>query len=425
MDIDPSINIGGRINVHIQDPPVVDIDGNTRVVFSDPPQITSRVGPASIRVFQNNVWVNDLSIRSADGRWYRTGDAWANHRDDRTRHRMVPLEPLRWMYEWTRYEAYLRADRMDRFAYDHAIGDRDAGSRENPGALPAWAFRQDASSGDEDGWLDPRTGSIHETYSQTRPCWHASDLRCPVHGNNQTQDPGPEPNGFWHERRGDEIERVDCPLCAGQDHDGDGRTDIRVTNNDVRRLRTPARQSVQFPSRLGPLVLTESFFKFGINVGCWRPPEDYVPPFFASISSVLATGAPASFANPEWGFFAVASARAGLRKPSGGFRYDFPPAQGDRQGWVEDDAENLYEPEWEARLWPVRDAIRTADIQSLSEVDRGTNYLFRSLIDSPWRKDFFDPPDANVPRLLHSIRSTRTGGTFDFNDPALEDVLRH
>lgn len=407
VDIDPSIRIGS-VQVHIQDPPAVTISGGTHVVFTDPPQITSQVGPASIRVFQNNVWVNGLSIRTAQCRWYRYGS-------DRIRHRMCELGPARWMYEWVKHRSYLRPDGMERFGYDHAVADYEPGSRQNPDAFKGWVFREDPAGGGPTGWFDPRIGRAPDAglYHQTRRCWHPRDLNCPVHGRNPATDPGPETNGFWHERRGRAIVRVECPICRGQDHDGDGITDVRVHQRDTFARRRPPYQSVQFPGDLGPLVLTEEFFKFGINVGVWREADGYVPSFFTE------------FGNPSWGYFALASARAGVWNPGRGeYRYDFPGGAG-RRSWVEDSPENLYEPDWEARLWAVRDAIRTTDIDSHVPTDRGLNYLLRGLLETSWRRDYFDEPDPTVPGRLRSMISTRNGRAFDLEDPGLEDVMRH
>ena len=62
-------------------------------------------------------------------------------------------------------------------------------------------------------------------------------------------------------------------------------------------------------------MLSEEFFRFGINVAVWREEQENLFDF-----EYFKT----HFGNPDWGYFAFASARAGIYESStGNYRYNF------------------------------------------------------------------------------------------------------
>jgi hypothetical protein len=158
-----------------------------------------------------------------------------------------------------------------------------------------------------------------------------------------------------------------------------------------------------------PLVCTEDFFKFGINVGTWSKP----------------VGVPSGLlSNPNWGLFALASARVGFYDPeTQEFTMRFATAE-DRAAWVEESHLNLYEPSWEFRMVSTRDAILSEDIDSYTEYDTGANYLYKGMAHSHWRDEYYGDIDRSIHGKMHGMRSP-WGRRFDLTMPELEAAIKH
>ncbi len=390
-------------------------------------QIEGQFGPAWVTVDQDYVVCNGLSTRNPEGVWRRYGD-------DRTRHRMsLGTAPDTYVYEWKKIGAYLQEEPSgQRFGWLRAIGDN------NPSGLaPLWAYNASANLL---GWFDPARGAaLHsKAYHQTRPCWHPLDAACPVHGGGggcPGNSTGLSPtDGGWHEINPLGVaDWISCPVCARADA-GDVLDDDLDRCSDVRKYgprdivppgppgapRYESARVVGFPQTVlphtelripRPLVLTEDFFKYGINVGVWKRADPAgLGEEFRLMPQVFPL--PAGFT----GRLAVASAKCGLRDTvAGTIRYRF--ANPDWcQAWVLNDPENLYVADWEARLWSVRDAIQDIDIDADLTRDSGLTYLFRGLLATEWHTADDDArPAWGLPG----------GMGLNLLDPDLKDVVRH
>lgn len=391
-------------------------------------RIEGRFGPAWVTVDDDYVVCNSLSTKAADNLWHR----WQG---DRIRHRMSTTpSPDDWIYEWKKIGAYLQNEPTgERFGWLRAINDN------NPAGLtPLWAY---SASGNPQGWFDPGTGSsLHpKAYCQTRICWHPEDHVCPVHGSGCTGDvstglPGGV-DGGWHEVIGNVITWIDCPVCtqsAGDllDDDGDGKSDVRKYQANIApplyidppphyesarisnfpQLFAPLRPQVPVELLVSrPLVLTEDFFLYGINVavvkkgGSGGQGEEFnlIPGRFPHESQRVA----------------VASAKCGFRDTATGtYRYRFTTGI-QRADWVTADGENLYVADWEARLWAVRDAILDADIAAdVVAGDTGLTYLFRGFQATAWLTTYND---------VNPVWGYGGNLGIDATDPDLKDVVRH
>ncbi|MFH1023431.1 MAG: Tad domain-containing protein [Planctomycetota bacterium] len=402
-NFDQGIHVGNNATVY---PDHINI-GNTTIYYTNPIRIITHFGPVAVRVDEDYAVANGLSTKRADCKWRRL---W----NDRTRHRMCQESATSWIYEFQKNASYMLPDSPERYTVTHAMHDNDDVWKAT-NQLPEWALKTDPVTGEVSGWFDPRAGKSPDPmlYHQTRPCWHPSDLVCPLHGKSDTDDPK-EPNGYWHDPAGNVVE---CPICHGQDNDGDGFMDVRIHQSDtyVRKgrptLDAADRQSVDLLRLEMPLVLTEDFFKFGINVAVWNAHP----------------GAPvlnALYKAPSWGYYAVASAKVGFYDyETGEYRYAFDDPD-ERKDWVENSFANLYEPTWAVKLIPVRTAVKSEDIEADTAVDSGTNYLFRSIAATEWREDYF-ARDERSGRNLRHMPSPRNGRNFDLSGKELEDALHH
>jgi len=389
--------------------------GHTSISFSDPIRIVTHFGIVNLRVENDEAIVNGLSTRTADGLWRRRGS-------DRARHRLTPESANSWTYEYRKNSGYLTDEDMDRFVFTHAIKDNDAYYKRT-GNLPAWTT-----------WFDPLRGSSTDygAYYQTINCWHPNDRECPVHGYEGETD------GFWHELG--TGKRMNCTICnksnynsGGLDHNEDGITDVRIEQRDAFYRQGDAGldekdyQYVDFFTNVPvgemrrPLVLTEDFFKFGITVCVWGEASG-IPALINALNLQVQTQG-GLFSNPDWGHFAMASAKVGFYdSQTASYRYGFDNMM-DREDWVNESYMNLYEPNWSAKLVPITEVIKSEDIDADTE-DSSINYLFRSLSSTEWRADFLSSTDGTGSKLNRML-SPWSNRRFDLSGEELEDVLQH
>lgn len=397
-----SITVGNtRIDL---EPLAIWIDNLSIVPTGSELVIQGHIGPAAIRIDDDYAVINGLSTQSADGKWR----PWPG---DRRRHRLTQTSADTWDYELVREGSVLQVEpNRERFGVVHAVRENDPGYLAGAG-YPAWMHH---AADNPSGWFDPRIGRIRDPYAyhQTRACWHPDDNLCPEHGTSCPGNGGGftdvSCDGGWHVGGA----WVDCPTCQGLDHDADGLTDVRKYQADTvdpasPTYRDPSWQSVALPL---PFVLSETFFRYGINVGVWK---DKATPLLG-------------FPEPEWGVFAFSSARAGFLNPTTGlFTYGIADLNA-RSQWVSDDPANFYHlTEWEARLVPVRTAIRSDDIDADTAVDSGAAYLLRGFLETHWLETAEDRnPAWHVNAKLRQMRD-KHGAAFDFLDRRFEDVVRH
>lgn len=367
--------------------------GGIQIVPSQPLFISGQIGPCSVRIESDYCVVNGLDTRTADSLWYRLAS-------DRGRHRMIPLGGDVWTYEMVREDSiFLNENNLYRFGIQRAIGDNDPVWL-STGALPAWAYEPTMNPS---GWFNPMTGqSLTLTaYRQTRICW--------VCGGSGGDGAGGT-----------------CTNCLGIDNDGDGFTDVRKRQSDaLARLNasvpplTPY-QGVSFPR---PLVLSESLFRFGMNVGVWMEKG-----FWKGKTEEPLL--PATFRDPEWGMFAFASARVALHEPDGTLVCKFfdPLAQA---AWVADSPSNLYEEDWDAGLWSMADQVSPEDLAMALDpttgdyIDTGIGYLMRGFAETGWFDTYDDVnPTWAVDNRLQSMFD-KDGRRFDPRAREVENVFRH
>jgi len=260
-----------------------------------------------------------------------------------------------------------------------------------------------------------RMGVAHYAYVQTRgPCWDTREIKM-----SQTPSDLDEDKYFYGAtgyiydpdmNRGQGGARA-CPTCGflhgqniypGGDFDGDRKTDVQFfpwhvfylqgNPDDIDELDFMDVRVFREQNEYGevkdsdhdrfigesdayridgidpPWVLTEEFFRWGRSVGLWMPKPDR--------DLIL----PSSW-EPAWGYFAFASARASVRDIFLGrwvsdpadyldeFRAAYPNEVDDlqtdqdaRRRWLDSGA-NLYVSNWQARLVPARDVIKTFDAE--------------------------------------------------------------
>lgn len=434
-DYDLAVHSDNRIRlpgmtVHLGQPASISL-GSAHITLSSPdPRIRVSVGGLRISVVGFNPDAYSISYRGhsltnrqADGRWRMH---FNHQRKLWWRHRLTELESqafdaeTTWQYDYQLLGAVLRyEDNLERFVIEHAIGD-------DPAGVPHY--------GDWLEWWDPVRGGVRPV-SESQPglVMVQTCRRC---------------GGTGEVGRGDDRET--CPACRGLDHNGDGRTDIRVTLHQLlnppqgwqgyvvdRELANPVPFSRQGRTRW-PLVLTEDFFRWGITVGGWRPPHD-APMLFDK--------------EPDWGYVAISAARIGVPYLAGigglypqfgaqnpGYLYQFDDPY-DREHWVENSPENLYRADLQARLFSTRRQVKLYDIEEnrlvgtriSGEPETPSSFLWNTLIHgrptgldeaSLWLDEFGGRSDHEMSRRLQRMEN-RAGRRFDLRSNRVDDLIRH
>ncbi|MBI4576295.1 MAG: hypothetical protein HY722_08545 [Planctomycetes bacterium] len=334
-----------------------------------------------------------------------------------------------------------RADDVYNFAVTNAT--RRIGQDE----LPYWG-----GGGSESSWFDPETGNLwyRGAYHQTRVCWHPQDLGHvsmgpPLHvTDDYRRFYAPfGPNHHWHHehfhltsdfpfflvhenghyppemedpKQGPHEEVIDipdwylphhaieeCPLCAEDEWEEDGRSDVRVwpqagTPRQNRYQERDLEDILDGPMRdlYMPLVVNPEALGVGINVGVYSPP--------------LAGGTfEAGFGDPDWGYVALASAHVGID--------DGGRVQEDLAGWASDTEENLYtRVRWGAKLVSTRSPH--------TYLGRPASELWQGLAQARWREDPMGPPDPSVRVALARMADPASGSPFQFGS-GLDAVVSH
>jgi hypothetical protein len=162
-----------------------------------------------------------------------------------------------------------------------------------------------------------------------------------------------------------------------------------------------------------PLAVTDEFFRYGVNVGVWMPPQESVP---------LLT-------NPPHGFFAVASAALGRRAVAGGNMLTPPDSDlllvnvsdGTRTRATDvkypyvktfDNAADRWsatatqspQGNWYAVLVPVKTAIMEDDLDgSAGSYASSAQLIFDKLVHCDWRNTGTGGAEDQIPQMLEQI----------------------
>ena len=326
-------------------------------------------------------------------KWYGSADGKERDRMCRDcqlyeRHCDSPeSEETQWTYQYRLGKPYFIKEDLRRFAH-HAILDRDSYARANGFQYPAWTE-----------WYDIALGEPHgRDYYQTRPQWGAP---------------------------------------ANFDSNGDGRNDsVRIyasdkgaLNRDLTRTFDPFYQQVkpwtlhdvaEAATKFAPPVrLSEDFFYYALTVGCWK-----------SHNSAQTTPL-GLFRNPDWGIVGAASARAGFLElqsddgeeaPHYRFTWTWPA---DVEQFVASGYEDLYEPVWTAHLWPMTDAIKSEHLDAYLENQTGTSYLLYGLMHTNWYEPRSPDQLGEEPRRRDDVPNALSRMGLNFDDPRIEEVLKH
>ena len=220
----------------------------------------------------------------------------------------------------------------------------------------------------------------------------------------------------------------------------DGTRYVVVPQRETLGDRAPDYQAIDLLRLPMPLIVTEDFLKYGVNVGCWGKPES---------GKLL-------FKTPEHGSFAVACARLGkstsvtqtqleegsdadkdlrvLYVPSGRIDYSenkpykyirFFEDTYERFAAVNTSGSQGY---WRGTLAPVKEMMLQEDL--FIQYATSSEMIFDRLINhSLWRSDddLDAVPNDEIPRLLReSFLHPKMENPFDHDDEeALDDVLQH
>ena len=173
-------------------------------------------------------------------------------------------------------------------------------------------------------------------------------------------------------------------------------------------------QSVDLARIPLPLSVSEEFFRYGVNVGVWMPPESTIP----------------FFHNPKHGFFAVASARLGKRANARGDMLT-PPDDSLLTVMLPEGTQSFHEKAsysyvgtfenaahrwsrvntsgaqgyWQPVMTPVRETILEEDLDSTGfSYSSSAEFVFDKLINSEWYDPATGSTRPEIPRLLADIR---------------------
>jgi hypothetical protein len=472
VNVTNTIHFAGGATARIGQPTVVDI-GGTHLVLTDPPNISTGFGPVRIAISgfsptQFNISVGGFSLTPGN-----SNGRWTDHYDPREeiwwRTRLVVMgtdlngRPNQWQYDYERFGALLRWE-SNGYITRHAFMGQ--GFSPNPNDWPtnpqtqwtAW-FNTDPvqakpvdeswqpeNQPDTDFSAPDGSGIRHllpnilppaGAYYQTATCAHCSGTgkeagggvcaACRARdyfGNSRTSNVrvsiGSLANSpFWPNglRRG----TVDQPFPAEADY-----LDARVYNSSSYGVIAPPLQQMM------PLVATEEFFKWGVNIGVWK---------HAYNGSLYPNDTPMLFPNsrePAWGTVAIASARVGLPDGSGGHIWQFNNKP-NRSNWCQASLLNLYYADVQAKLYASKYQVSDFDLDDeilqgmpVNAIDEsGLSYLWTAILASnrisrnTWMDRFNGQSDPRVGGVLRNMQNSQGGPLFDYGSAELNQVVQH
>lgn len=391
----------------------------------------------------SNLRINDWEVpQDATGLWHMRGTL---------RERLSRMDQDHYVYDIGTLGGLLRWDRnVNRFGVDQSqdLFGSHFGAEGVTNSTWIHDTRNDTDGyrRTDEGWYMPigypatTPPDDDNHFHRTVTCWHPDDIDCPMagHGPNCPGNGGGFTNvidGGWHDPLTGQW--VQCNLCDKLDKDGDGDSDVRRypesnTAAQGSRLRLPTDPS-HFNMPLQPLrlVLSEEFFKWGLNIAVHS--REY--PFDRFIMDSL-------FPELEWSPVATASARSGFVDPeTGRVRYRFDDDL-DREEWVDENPWNLATTDWVASLISTREALRLNDIEIddsftqdygwvPSDHDVPSVVLLRHFLTDwlrpdrgQWRRSWNDRnPSGTYAEAAYA--KNPAGETWDLNDVDLDSWIKH
>ena len=421
---DATVYLGRTPSVHF---------AHTRARLSNPLQLTHWSGGVTLRVVNDDFSISvahwqagPINTSNADGRWHKHFD---NRQDYWWQHRLTEIVPnAQWEYNYKEMGSMLRweGDRY-RFALYHGVRwnygtdysamgtapptfQAAAGASPETSQFPGWMYWMGvapvdsaddgvgmtfgAQSPEQNRW-DAGAEPDRSYFYQIRTCWHCSGSGedpeeagevCPVcHGIRNGVAPTPTHVCI---RPIDTLHRGTKPTADWQDY-----VTLAIEEDGSYGVEGKVRE---------PLVLTEEFFKYGINVAVWANPWPGLTPDAdaeaesTGLKPMLFSGLNPSHKDnyqaprlPGWGCMAVASARAVFDdRDYGGIGWGFPALTvQQRDDWIEGVSSqgNLYVTEWTARLVSTKTNIDRDDLELDGYTVDGMDY------DTPagWLYDIF------------------------------------
>ncbi|MFP4057886.1 MAG: Tad domain-containing protein [Candidatus Brocadiia bacterium] len=291
-----------------------------------------------------------------------------------------------WTYQYRLGNPYFVKEDLRRFAH-HAICDRDPYARDHDFQYPQWAEWYDTARGEPDG----------RAYFQQRPAWSQRLANYDSDGDGENDAIRIYASDTWGLNRDD-----------SRDFDPHYR---KIKPWDMREI---AGATMRFAP---PLRLSEDFFYYALTVGCWRRGRQSQTSLFRL------------FREPRWGVVATASARSGFlelhsddprdRVPH--YRFTWPTAE-EVESFVYTAYENLYEPVWTSRLWPMADAIRDDHIKAYVQNQTGLSYLFHGLLRARWVKP---RPPEKIGEVAEEVDVPLGAMGLNADDPRMDDIVEH
>jgi Flp pilus assembly protein TadG len=453
VNVTNTINFAGGGSAQIGNPTTVNL-GGAHIVLNNPPTISTGFGPVWISITgfnlnQFNISAGGFSLTAgdSDGRWREhynpTEELW-------WRNRLVVMglgidgKPNQWEYDYERLGALLTNELKNPAdgiynVVKHAFMGQNLGS--DPATWPAWA----STANEATPWFntDPTVAGPTDT------SWD------PV-----SQPDVPPPAGAYYQTAtvaGSQI-RVSIGTLA----EPSSVIHLMQTNPNAQfpgdfYLTAPMFLPSLYPvtaagypndpaayARL-PLVATEDFFKWGLNIGVWK---------HAYNGGIVASDTPMLFPNsrePAWGTVAIASARVGLLDTAGqdsspyvqnGHRYAFTSEEissGARANWCSS-LPNLYYADVQANLYASKNQVDNFDLDEsilqgapVTAIDEsGLSYLWSAVLTpntwansgNNWMDQFNGQADPRVGQALSNMQN-RQGATFDYGSSQLNNVVQH
>jgi hypothetical protein len=450
VNVTNTIQFAGGGSAQIGNPTTVNL-GGAHIVLNNPPTISTGFGPVWISITgfnsnQFNISAGGFSLTAgdSDGRWREhynpTEELW-------WRNRLVVMglgldgKPDQWEYDYERLGALLTnelknpADGIYNIV-EHAFMGQNLGS--NPATWPAWTtwFNTDPTvAGPWDtSWdpvLQPDVQPPADAYYQTATV-AGSQIRVSI-GTLA------EPSSVIHLMQPNAQNFPDdfyltAPMFRP----------VNADPNGFIAYPEPSNPAVPIPAALLPLVATEDFFKWGLNIGVWKHAYNGV---------IVASDTPMLFPNsrePAWGTVAIASARVGLLDAASqdsspyvqnGHRYAFTSEEissGARANWCSS-LQNLYYADVQANLYASKNQVDDFDLDEsilqgapVTAIDQsGLSYLWSAILApntwynrNGWMDRFNGQADPRVGQALSNMQN-RQGATFDYGSSQLNNVVQH
>jgi hypothetical protein len=441
VNVTNTINFAGGASAQIGQPTTVNI-GGTHIVLTNPPNISTGFGPLGIPggIFitgfnpnQLNVSVGGFSLTpgNSNGRWSDHYNPW----DELWwRNRLVVMgtvngNPNQWQYDYEVLGALLNWD-VSGSITKHAFMGSGNGYTSDSSTWPFWAYTANVADTtyEANHWFNVDPGQAGPRNDANQLAWDPTSPQA-----------GPPPAGAYYQtatsggstvcisigslNNPNSVIRLMNPNPQSFPDEND-YLDVRIFNQTSYYISAPP------PPQMYPLVATEEFFKWGVNVGVWKHayngvinPND-TPMLFPSSRE------------PAWGTVAIASARVGLYAPDqGGTAWQFGDAD-TRSNWCASSPYNLYYANVHAKLFASKNQVSDFDLDedilqfappgAFAIDETGLSYLWSAILgpNSSWIDQFNGQSDPQVGNVLSNMLN-RQGASFDYGSAQLNQVVEH